>query len=94
MINFLNIVYSLLRKHNTTSMRSLKVSRKNVNYLYDCHVIITYVKALDLSEITIVVDDQSRSYSLPIYGHCMTARVFDFSGKANILLVFSDMAST
>ena len=55
---------------------------------------LMHAKALDLSEITIVVDDQSRSYSLPIYGHCMTARVFDFSGKANILLVFSDMAST
>ena len=55
---------------------------------------LMYAKALGLSEITIVVDDQSWSYSFPIYGHCMTARVFDCSGKANILLVFSDMAST
>ena len=56
--------------------------------------LLMYAKARGLSEITIVVDDQSWSYSLPIYSHCVTASVFDFSGKAKILLVFSDMAST
>ena len=54
---------------------------------------LMYAKALGLSEITIVVDDQSWSYSSPIYGHFLTARVFDFSGKGNILFVFSGMAS-
>ena len=54
---------------------------------------LMYAKALGLSEITIVVDDQSWSYSSPIYGLCLTARVFDFSGKGNILFVFSGMAS-
>lgn len=37
---FLYIDDSLLRKYNTTSMRHLKASCKNVNNLYDCHVII------------------------------------------------------
>ena len=54
---------------------------------------LMYAKAFGRSEVTVVIDDQSWSYSSPLYGHCLAARVFDFSGKGNILFVFSGMAS-